>query len=251
MFRIGANRELPIILAIDDDMVSREVVATLLTLNGYTVHTACDGADAIEQLDSGECLPQVIMMDVQLPGIKGAELVRSIRERCKACIYAVSASRPTDELIGVTDGFLLKPFSVEALQKLFEGHNAQLSINVPERTEPVVNPRTLAQFRQMMPEPMVREVYAAVAADLKKRHASLQAALAEGNVMEVRRIGHAIKGGCGMAGALQAARLGALLESESDQLYNSAKVLKDLHIATQNLERMLDTEFPSQTTESV
>lgn len=232
-------------MAIDDDMVSREVVATLLTLNGYTVHTACDGADALQQLESGECVPQVIMMDVQLPGIRGAELVQSIRERCRACIYAVSGSRPSDELIAGTDGFLLKPFSLEALQKLLNGHISQQSINVSERAEPVVSPKTLAQFRQLMPEPMVREVYAAVAADLKKRHASLQAAIAEGNAMEVRRIGHAIKGGCGMAGALQAARLGALLESESDQLYNSAKVLQDLHIAAQNLERMLDTEFPT------
>lgn len=248
MFRIGANRELPIIMSIDDDMVSREVVATLLTLNGYTVHTAIDGSDALEQVEAGACIPQVILMDVQLPGIQGAELVQRLRQHCKACIYAVSASRPPDALINVTDGFLLKPFSVEALQKLLEGHIAPQSISIPDHAEPVVNLKTLTQFRQMMPEPMVREVYAAVATDLRKRHTALQAAIARGDVIEVRRIGHAIKGGCGMAGALQAARLGALLEAESDQLYNSAKVLQDLHIAAQNLERMLEKEFPLPTT---
>jgi hypothetical protein len=49
-----------------------------------------------------------------------------------------------------------------------------------------------------------------------------------------------------MAGVKEAARLGALLESESDQLDNSAIVLKDLYAATRNLERMLELEFPAQ-----
>lgn len=248
MFRIGANRDLPIIMTIDDDMVSREVVATMLTLRGYTVHTATDGSDALEQLESRACIPQVILMDVQLPGLQGAELVQRLRKLCNACIYAVSASCPPEELTSVTDGFLLKPFSVEALQKLLEGHVTPQAISIPEHGEPVIHPKTLAQFRQMMPEHMVREVYAAVITDLKKRQLSLQAAAAEHNAIEVRRIGHAIKGGCGMAGALQAARLGALLEAESDQLYNSAKVLQDLVTATQNLERMLEKEFPQPKT---
>ena len=245
MFRIGANRELPIILAIDDDMVSREVVATLLTLNGYTVHTAIDGEDALQQLGSGVCVPQVILMDAQLPGLHGAELVEQIRQRTAAYIYAVSGSKPSHELLAAADGFLMKPFDVTALKKLLEGHIPQSSMPTPDHSEAVLNPKTLAQFRQLMPEPMVREVYTAVTADLRKRHISLAEAIARGDTAEIRRIGHAIKGGCGMAGALQAARLGAMLEAESDQLYNSEKVLRDLNAAVQNLERMLDTEFPS------
>jgi HPt (histidine-containing phosphotransfer) domain-containing protein len=97
----------------------------------------------------------------------------------------------------------------------------------------------------MMPEPTVREVYVAVVADLKKRNAALGAAIAEGNAVEVRRIGHTIKGGCGMAGARQAARLGALLEAESDELSNSAAIQVELKLAQENLERMLEVEFPT------
>ena len=48
-----------------------------------------------------------------------------------------------------------------------------------------------------------------------------------------------------MAGVQQAARLGALLESESDQLNNSAVVPRDLQATAENLERMLDVEFPT------
>ncbi len=44
------QRELPSVLLIDDDMVSREVMATVLTMNGYPVHTAETGEAAVEML---------------------------------------------------------------------------------------------------------------------------------------------------------------------------------------------------------
>jgi HPt (histidine-containing phosphotransfer) domain-containing protein len=102
----------------------------------------------------------------------------------------------------------------------------------------------------MMPEAAVREIYAAVAADLARRIQTLEAAIARGDDGEVRRIGHAIKGGCGMAGAIQAARLGALFEdlpvdTESNHLDNSMALLSDLRAAARNLERMLEAELPA------
>ncbi|MDE3149402.1 MAG: Hpt domain-containing protein, partial [Acidobacteriota bacterium] len=68
---------------------------------------------------------------------------------------------------------------------------------------------------------------------------------------QIRRIGHAIKGGCGMAGALQAARIGALIEtppprSEGNQLDSYFALLRELRAATRNLQDMLETEFPAQ-----
>ena len=47
MLGIGKGRRLPTILLIDDDMVSREVVATVLTMSGYSVHTASSGGEAL------------------------------------------------------------------------------------------------------------------------------------------------------------------------------------------------------------
>ena len=78
MLGIGASRELPTVLIIDDDMVSREVMATVLTMTGYTIHTAAQGEEAIALLDAGTCNPEVILMDAQMPGLKGAALVRRI-----------------------------------------------------------------------------------------------------------------------------------------------------------------------------
>jgi HPt (histidine-containing phosphotransfer) domain-containing protein len=109
----------------------------------------------------------------------------------------------------------------------------------------VVSAATLAQLRGLMSPAAVKEIYAAVIADLAARLDSLEAAVAAGNTDEVRRIGHAIKGGCGMAGAMQAARLGARFESGGDQLDDCALSLDELRAALSNLERMLETEFPA------
>ena len=116
--------------------------------------------------------------------------------------------------------------------------------------EPVVSREILAQLRTLMSEAAVREVYQAVVTDLGLRIEALAAAMAKGDGAEVRRIGHAIKGGCGMAGALQAARLGARLEvwdsqSGDNQLDNSAALLSDLRSAAQRLQNMLDAEMPA------
>ena len=102
----------------------------------------------------------------------------------------------------------------------------------------------------MMSEAAVREIYVAVVADLGKRLQALETAIARGDSAEVRRIGHAIKGGCGMAGALQAARLGALFEEisldpESNHLDNSMALLSDLRASARSLERMLEAELPA------
>jgi CheY-like chemotaxis protein len=251
MLSFDTRRKLPTLLLIDDDMVSREVTATVLTMSGYTVHTATGGALALELLAAQECAPDVILMDAQMPGISGTELIAAIRSRTKARVFAISGSNPPDEVAAASDGFLLKPFDVEALEKLLEGQplpGAQPRMSRLNPKDPTISPDTLAQFRGMMPETAVREIYAAVVADLFKRVQAIEVAIAKGDDSEVRRIGHAIKGGCGMAGAIQAARLGALFEetppdTESNHLDNSMALLGDLRTAARNLERMLEAEL--------
>jgi CheY-like chemotaxis protein len=261
MLDLGTERHLPTVLLIDDDMVSREVIATVLTLSGYAVHAAADGAAALELLAAEKCVPKVILVDAQMPGLSGTRLIAELRSRGKAAIVAISASKPPDEVVAAADGFLLKPFSADALRKLLKDHKPQAVSSAPSAVEsyldpsqPVINPKTLAQLRKMMPEAAVREIYAAIIADLDKRQIALGAAIAKGDAAEVRRIGHAISGGCNMAGALQAARLGALLEAgilgtgidaEGNQLDNNSSILRDLRAAAINLERMLEAEFPA------
>jgi CheY-like chemotaxis protein len=260
MFERTSQDALPLVLLIDDDLVSREVTATVLTMNGYTVHTAEDGAAALVLLSAAEDRPQairpeplrpdVILMDSQMPGLSGTQLIGELRARSSAHIYVVSGSNPPPELTAAADGFLLKPFSADAFRKLLEGGKPETVATPLDPNEPVVSAEVLAQFRMLMPETAVRQVYQAVVTDLGRRVEALAAAIARGDGAEVRRIGHAIKGGCGMAGALQAARLGALLESwdnqsGDNQLDNSAALLSDLRAAARRLQNMLDAEMPA------
>lgn len=246
MLGIGADRNLPTVLLIDDDLISREVIATILTLNGYTLHTADGGENAIALLEKEEFAPQVILVDVLMDGLNGVELIKALRAHSAAGIYAISGSAPPPEIKIAVDGFLLKPFGPEALQKLLDEHFPKTVGSDFGPHEPVISAKILGQFRQMMPDATVKEVYVAVLSDLRKRLVLLETAIARHDSSEVRRIGHTIKGGCGMAGARQAARLGALLEAESDELSNSGAIRIELKEATDNLESMLKVEFPAE-----
>lgn len=243
MLGIGEKHELPTILLIDDDLVSREVIATVLTLRGHMVHSAEDGPASLTMLESATVAPQIILMDAQLPGLSGNALIEELRNRTQAEIYLISGSQPPAELVAAADGLLLKPFGPADLRRLMGEHAPELEAPAPAPEEPAVDPETIAQFREFMTEPTVRAIYTAVVADLNKRLPALETALKDGNKDEIRRIGHAIKGGCGMAGARHASRLGARLEADSDHLDNCATTAQELYVATRQLERMLDKEF--------
>ena len=244
MLGIGASRELPTVLIIDDDMVSREVMATVLTMTGYTIHTAARGEEAVALLEAGTCKPEMILMDAQMPGLKGAQLVAELRARSQASIYSMSGSDVPDDLKEAVDGHLSKPFGPQALHQLMEQHHPVAASEAGEDA-PVIKAETLQQFRQMMSPGAVREIYVAVVDDLDKRLAALQRALVVGDSQEIRRIGHSIKGGCSMAGAMQTASVGARLEAGGDQLDNVPGLLAELKDAGLNLRRMLEAEFPA------
>ena len=251
MSAIETIRNFPRVLIIDDDMVSREVMATVLTMTGYDVHTASGGAESLTLLDSGSFSPDVVLMDTQMPGINGAALIAQLRARTTATIYAISGSHAPDSVMAGADGFLLKPIGPEALQQVLEQHIFELpahSLASQSSTlqPPVLSPKTLSRFRDMMKESAVREIYAAVLGDLGRRRIALDAALEKGDGAAIRRIGHSIKGGCGMAGALEAARLGELLEARGNDLEYIRTLVPLLESATRNLERMLDAEFSPQ-----
>jgi CheY-like chemotaxis protein len=267
MFNFAKEPHLPTLLIIDDDMVSREVMATLLTMSGYSVHTADDGTASVELLESGCCVPDAILMDAQMPGLSGAPLIDALRARSRARVFAMSASTASQEVLAAADGFLLKPFGVDELRALLEQCSALSSeteaaaASIDERSSfdhklaqasanPVVSPATLEQLRDLMSIGAIQEIYTAMVADLSRRIAALEVAMAAGDAAEVRRLGHSIKGGCVMAGAMQAARLGALIESGAaesggNQPDNNRALLRDLRAAARNLERMLEAEFPA------
>jgi CheY-like chemotaxis protein len=252
MLDFNAKHELPTVLLVDDDMVSREVMATMLTMSGYAVHTADDGLQALALLAAKAFVPGVILMDAQMPGLSGVELMEKLRSHCQARLYVISGSNLKEEIKALADGFLLKPFPPEALTRMLQEQEEQM--NPPTRPdldpeETVVNPATLARLREMMPEKAIRQIYEAIVGDVARRISALEAAIEKADWTEARRIGHAIKGGGSLAGASQVARLGDLIESgalepsHGNQPDNNPVILANLRAAASNLQRMLDAEL--------
>jgi CheY-like chemotaxis protein len=251
MLKFDPRSKLPSLLLVDDDLVSREVTATLLTMSGYSVLAADSGEAALALLGRGEAAPDVILMDAQMPGLSGVALIASFRQRSPADVYVISASVPPADVAAAADATLLKPFCAEQLARLLDTRRPAApdrNHDLLEPSVPVICVETLAQLRVMMPPRAVREVFTAVLDDLHKRAQLIDAAIVRRDLAEVRRLGHAIKGGCGMAGALEAARIGAMIEnlpalSEGNQLDNGRALLGQLRAATEKLERMLESEF--------
>ncbi|HEX3552742.1 MAG TPA: response regulator [Thermoanaerobaculia bacterium] len=68
----------PLVLVVDDVDHGREIFAEYLEFRGFRVATAADGLEAIEK--AHELLPDVILMDLSLPGIDGWEATRRLKQ---------------------------------------------------------------------------------------------------------------------------------------------------------------------------
>ena len=108
------------IMVVDDDKVLLKNSAVLLGAN-YSVSLYSSGSDALKALSEGT-LPDLILLDVKMPGIDGYEVMRSIRstERCKdiPVIFVTGLSDEEDELRGLQMGaadYIKKPFSQKIL----------------------------------------------------------------------------------------------------------------------------------------
>lgn len=107
----------PVVLVVDDEAPIREVIRRYLTAEGFQVVEAADGGSALEQFDAHA--PDVVVLDVMMPGIDGIEVLRRIRTRSDAYVMMVTArTEETDRLIGLSvgaDDYMSKPFSPREL----------------------------------------------------------------------------------------------------------------------------------------
>jgi len=114
------------ILAVDDDAVSLEMFAALLTLDGAAVATAASAIEALELLASEEF--DVLVSDVSMPGMDGYALIAQVRlDLLRPRLRAIAMSgygRPIDALNAKVAGFdahVPKPASIAQLKKALAG----------------------------------------------------------------------------------------------------------------------------------
>jgi two-component system phosphate regulon response regulator PhoB len=108
------------ILVVDDEPDITALVAYHLARSGYRVSTAANGQDALKA--AREERPDIVVLDLMLPGISGYEVLRELRQRRDTAdvgvILLTARREETDRIKGLTlgaDDYLTKPFSPQEL----------------------------------------------------------------------------------------------------------------------------------------
>lgn len=111
------------ILAVDDEPEIVLMIKKYFTMCGYEVITACGGEDAIKKL---KYEPDIILLDITMPGLDGLEVCRLIRSEIQCPILFLTARTEIKErVLGFetgADDYIIKPFAMEELRARIEAH---------------------------------------------------------------------------------------------------------------------------------
>lgn len=130
------------VLIVDDEVTLRNSLRDALRLASYEVSEAQDGTEGLDQAQKVK--PDVILMDVKMPGIDGYETCRKLKEGPTTCGIPVIFVTATTDLVVNRLAYgaggiacLTKPFRLEALLGLIDA-----AIASAKRAEPLTEPLT-------------------------------------------------------------------------------------------------------------
>jgi adenylate cyclase len=107
------------VLVVDDEAKNIKLLADILTVKGYDVITAASGAEALSLIKNQH--PDLVLLDVVMPGITGYEVCQSVRADPAICvlpIILVTALDTSEKIKGLeagADDFLTKPINLPEL----------------------------------------------------------------------------------------------------------------------------------------
>ena len=114
----------PMALVVDDEPDVRELVAIVLVAAGFGVRTASTGFEALDEIASGGRVPDLVVLDVNMPDMDGWQILSAIRadERARdiPVIMCTVYVQPSDIHRAWTlgcDGYIAKPFAIAELTR--------------------------------------------------------------------------------------------------------------------------------------
>lgn len=239
------------ILVVDDDVIMGELLSALMTAEGYTVTHAASGEEALGLLREAGPKPDVILCDINMPGMHGSELAEAlVSERARGtlpastALLAMSGSAPRAEDSQSFDRFLRKPFTMADFADAVESARNQrprpaLQAEPHEAVEPTRPPlddKIFEQLKSKIGGDSLRQLYEMTLDDVRARVARIASAASSGDQATVRQEAHTIKGSCGMVGAAELQALAAATEGGSAV---DTSTLANFDSACQRLQRML------------
>ena len=114
-------------LIVDDNQLTLRLTCALLMKAGYDVRTAADAPTAMTAIEA--CHPRLILMDLQLPGVDGLQLTRTLKANPQTrdikilAVTAYGLKGDAERAIGAgCDGFVPKPIDARSLPGLIRKH---------------------------------------------------------------------------------------------------------------------------------
>lgn len=129
------------ILVVDDERPIADILQFNLKKEGYDVQCAYDGDQAVEMVE--EMQPDIILLDIMLPGRDGMEVCREVRKKYEMPIIMLTAKdSEIDKVLGLelgADDYVTKPFSTRELiarvKANLRRHQAAVPVQEEEQTE--------------------------------------------------------------------------------------------------------------------
>lgn len=242
-------------LIVDDDPVMGELLDALLTVEGYRVTRAHSGEEALQVAREGTPKPDIILCDIQMPGMRGGELAETLAAAraagtlpASSMILAMSGSSPGADELQSFDGLLRKPFSVADFTQAVKQARRQTASRIPAETVwpladegpgliPPVDNKIFEQLKSKVGSELLRQMYEMTLEDVHTRLARIADAAERGDQASIRHEAHTIKGSCGMLGALELQALAAATEGGSPV---DTSALANFDSACKRLQRMLN-----------
>ena len=108
---------MPLIMVVDDDQDLAEMLGIVLTSEGYEVNLVSRGDEVISAFESQA--PDLILLDIMLPGIDGVQVCKLIREKSMVPIVMLTAKGETQDVVAGleagADDYMVKPFNPQEL----------------------------------------------------------------------------------------------------------------------------------------
>jgi CheY-like chemotaxis protein len=125
----------PLVMAVDDSMTIRRIIPLILETAGYRAMVACDGEEALTKVNDPNSTPDLILLDVEMPGLNGYQVCRAMRQigRLKQIPIVILSGSMLDRikgrLSGVTD-YVPKPFEPDTLRSTLRKYLPSLAPQV-------------------------------------------------------------------------------------------------------------------------
>src|SRR5689334_21491009 len=122
------NLDSSFILIVDDNQTNLSVLAKILKAGGLSIRLATDGESALELLEEDDELPELIVLDVQMPGIDGFETCRRLKNNPQTCHIPVIFMTAEADVASKVKGLSLG--AVDYVSKPFEGEEVLARVRI-------------------------------------------------------------------------------------------------------------------------